>query len=44
MSEDQKNLLEMFLAENWSLWTNHCEQHGEDPEDIYVNVLDGEPE
>ncbi len=42
MTEDQKNLLEMFLGENWRSWTHHCEQHGEDPNDIYVNVLGGE--
>lgn len=44
MSEDQKNLLQMFLAEHWDQWINHCVQHGEDPDDVYVNALGGEPD
>lgn len=42
MDEDQKLLLQEFLAENWHLWEAHCEHRGVDPNDIYVNELGGE--
>lgn len=42
MSEDQKLSLQTFLAEHWSEWEYHCEERGEDPNDIYINELGGE--
>lgn len=42
MDEDQKLLLQEFLAEHWNLWEAHCEHRGVDPNDIYVNELGGE--
>lgn len=42
MDEDQKLLLQEFLAEHWNQWEAHCEHHGVDPNDVYVNELGGE--
>lgn len=42
MDEDQINSLREFLGQYWSLWEMHCEQRGEDPNEIYVEVLGGE--
>lgn len=42
MDEEQMRLLREFIGEHWSLWESHCEQHGEDPNEIYVVVLGGE--
>ncbi len=29
-----------FLAENWSKFVSFCEQHGDDPDEIYKAVSD----
>lgn len=42
MSEDQKILLRNFISEHWAKWEQACEEVGEDPDDIYVNILEGE--
>lgn len=44
MDEFNKHLLRDFIADNWDSWAGFCEERGEDPENIYVNELDGEPE
>lgn len=38
MDEWYQNLLILFLAEIWVLFERFCEQHGEDPEDIYHDL------
>ena len=42
MNEDQMLSLREFLGQHWALWEDHCEQRGEDPNEIYVVVLGGE--
>ena len=42
MDEDQMLSLREFLGQHWALWEDHCEQRGEDPNEIYVVVLRGE--
>lgn len=38
MEEWYKNLLIMFLSENWALFERFCEEYGEDPNDIYHDL------
>lgn len=38
MEEWYKNLLIIFLSENWALFERFCEEHGEDPNDIYHDL------
>lgn len=38
MEEWYKNLLIMFLSENWALFERFCEERGEVPNDIYHDL------
>lgn len=43
ISTEQALVLEQFLAEYWSLFEGHCEEHGVDANEIAM-ALGGEPE
>lgn len=40
---DFNRVMRAFLEEHWSLWEDHCESQGEDPQLMY-EAIGGEPE
>lgn len=41
--EEAHIALVAFLAENWSLWEQHCEERGDNAQELF-EAIGGEPE
>lgn len=38
MDEHQQQVVVDFLSEHWAQFESHCEERGEDPQEIYENL------